>query len=971
MKKRMACLINRVVNGKQALVLPSAMILSLLTLTTFAQPELLRDVNTAFDRGFTAYSSLRSTPTQLFFLDGSELCVSKGTAATTVKLKGFKKVEGLTVVGSMVYFAADDGTGSGTELWKSNGTVNGTVRIRDIFPGLRSSDPMYITAVNSTTIFFSAKNGSNGRELWKTNGTANGTVMVKDIYPVTFSSTPAFITKVNNMVFFSANDGENGIELWKSDGTPSGTVMVKNIYPGFKMSSRPQLLTEVNGKLFFKAHDGISGFELYTSNGSEAGTFMLKDIGPGATSGGVENLVKLNGMLLFTANDIIHGDELWKTNGTASGTVMVKDLNPGKPGSNNTSPWSEPMGNFTPINGVLFFTAGKGQDELFIARSDGTAEGTYRVTNAYTVGLNKLQPCFTYLNGWVYYFNMLGFEGSYYLFQMDLNGRNITALREYLTPENLYAHSFIQEMVAVDNALYSTAFHTRGWNLVKQLEDGKTEVLVSGLGPTSSSWPMKFFKSDSLLYFAANAGAEWDERIELWRTDGTEDGTLRIADLSTHYHEILAVGNRLFFISGDELYVTLGSPETTTRLLKNPGSMYGLTSVKGVVYFRHYTQDVFTQDLWRTDGTIAGTEKVRTFQNIVSITDVGDKAFVLNRTSTGGLELWRTTPNGMTRVKVVRTGDAVNSAYALTAAIGNIFYFVANDGVYGNEVWRSDGTLAGTMMITDLNTIDPVDYNRNETDIRFFTVFNNKLYFSALDQASQWQFFVVTGQNSVAPIAAIPPVYHSFNYHARLYLRDGSSGLWVTDGTVTGGATYLPLAYALGAETLMNGNLYFRFNSTWPMAGFVQMTDCGLVPVVDFERTLNIAEGGLEGLGDDLIFTENYPGYGVEPLIYRNVPDVSNSCPDTGLPGSEVAGNTGVEPWPNPYTDDFSLRIDGAKDETANVVIFDAAGFLIEEWKKLSTNTDYRRLGTNWPKGIYLIKVNRGNTVTLQRVVRK
>jgi ELWxxDGT repeat protein len=41
---------------------------------------------------------------------------------------------------AMVFFAADDG-GTGTELWKSDGTEAGTVRVKDIVPGPGSATP--------------------------------------------------------------------------------------------------------------------------------------------------------------------------------------------------------------------------------------------------------------------------------------------------------------------------------------------------------------------------------------------------------------------------------------------------------------------------------------------------------------------------------------------------------------------------------------------------------------------------------------------------------------------------------------------------------------------------------------------------------------------------------------------------------------------------------------------------------------
>ena len=70
-------------------------------------------------------------------------------------------------VGSVFYFATRD-QANGAELWKSDGTVSGTVCI-DIVAGPGSSNPYFLSNA-SGTLYFTAEDGVTGRELWRIDG---------------------------------------------------------------------------------------------------------------------------------------------------------------------------------------------------------------------------------------------------------------------------------------------------------------------------------------------------------------------------------------------------------------------------------------------------------------------------------------------------------------------------------------------------------------------------------------------------------------------------------------------------------------------------------------------------------------------------------------------------------------------------------------------------------------------------------
>ena len=137
----------------------------------------------------------------------------------------------LVQIGATTFFAAWTPQ-TGYELWKSDGTEGGTVLVKDVQPGPGSSLPGFfaddalLVDVNGT-LYFAADDGVTGSELWRSDGTEAGTLRVKDVRPGADGSSPASLVDVSGTLYFAADDGVNGGELWKSDGTEAGTVRVK------------------------------------------------------------------------------------------------------------------------------------------------------------------------------------------------------------------------------------------------------------------------------------------------------------------------------------------------------------------------------------------------------------------------------------------------------------------------------------------------------------------------------------------------------------------------------------------------------------------------------------------------------------------------------------------------------------------------------------------------------------------------
>jgi len=326
----------------------------------------------------------RSVNGKMFFqangdnVDGLDLWASDGSWAGTYRIKdttpgeqnlppgicGYGWLETASLNGFFLYVA--DYPALGYELWKSDGTVNGTTYVKNIRPGSEGGNPGYLTNVGSVLVF-SANDGS-GYGVWRTDGTSGGTYKLSD-------TTPYDIVAVNGMAFFSAGYlPEQGGELWITDPTGLNPHMVKDINPGPNPST-PNWMTELNGFLIFNAYEPNTGRELWISDGTEQGTVLLLDRNPGPAHGGGENLTNVNGSLFFSTYDPIEGSALWTSDGTAVGTVKVTVLGPPSASHN------EVPGFFTPVNGKLYFRNDDGIHGIELWVSDGTAVGTYMVAD--------------------------------------------------------------------------------------------------------------------------------------------------------------------------------------------------------------------------------------------------------------------------------------------------------------------------------------------------------------------------------------------------------------------------------------------------------------------------------------------------------------------------------------------------------------------------------------------------------------
>ncbi len=957
---------------------------------TAAGTVLVKDINLTNPFG-SSPSNLTAVGSTLFFsanegvVNGRELWKSDGTAAGTVLVRDIfpgylgPSPSNLTAVGSTLFFTADDGV-NGYELWRSDGTAAGTVLVKDIFPGLSGPSPSNLTAVGST-LFFTASDDNDGFELWKSDGTAAGTVLVKNIRPYN-------LTVLGNTLFFTAFDSVNGFELWKSDGTAAGTVLVKDINPGSLGSVGFSTQRTVVGNtltLFFTADNGVNGLELWKSDGTAAGTVLVRDIRAGSSSSNLENLTAVGSTLFFTVDDGVNGKELWKSDGTAAGTVLVRDI---RAGSSSSNP-----GNLTAVGNTLFFTANDGVNGEELWRSDGTAAGTVLVadtrpgasssiprnlravgstlffsadngvngaelwavstlaiptlaiaaTNASQTEGNSGSKAFTFtvtrsvnttgsnnvdwavISSGSNAANAADFVGGLFpsgtvsfapgetskvitvnvqgdttfepnenftvILSNPTNGANITtataigtiqnddvaipiltiaATNANQTEGNSGSKAFTFTVTRADNTTGSNnvdwavtgtgtfpanaadfvggvlpsgvvsfapgesskviTVNVRGDTTIEPnenftvtlsnptngatlgtpstatatiIDEDSVPFLVKDIYPGSfGPYPGNLTARGNTLFFTAYDSVNGEE---LWRSDGTAAGTVRVADISpgdygSYPSNLTVVGSTLFFqaydsVNGTELWKSDGTSAGTVLVKDiNPGDsssfLDNLTALGNTLFF---TVDIGrTEELWKSDGTAAGTVLVKNIgPDPRNLTAVGNTLFFSAR-GVSGNELWKSdgTAAGTVLVKNIRPSSSSSDPRYLTA-VGNTLFFTADNGVNGRELWKSDGTAAGTVLVKDIGLGSSYSPPRNLTAV------GSTLFFNANDGVNGEELWKSDG--TAAGTVLVKDIAPGFSWSAprnltavgsTLYFtaNDNVNGqeLWKSDGTEAG-----------------------------------------------------------------------------------------------------------------------------------------------------------------------------------------
>ncbi|MFA6261259.1 MAG: T9SS type A sorting domain-containing protein [Bacteroidia bacterium] len=257
------------------------------------------------------------------FTDQHGLIKTNGTAAGTVEVCPMRSAAYSNLINykGVLYFLGDTSAAGDIELWKTDGTLNGTTRVKDIQAGNTGSViNIQILEQDSLYFYFTADDGIHGNSLWRSDGTSGGTQMIKDLRVDGYLVQDGLI-RLNAKILFSAQDSATGFyTIWSTDGSVSGTTLLID-------STYSSIIPQI--KNFAQAGKDLligDGDVIYKTDGTQAGTSIETTCDLTFGPKFIGEMCYLNEKVYLSIFDTAYGNELYVYNFTPTGNTGLSQL---------------------------------------------------------------------------------------------------------------------------------------------------------------------------------------------------------------------------------------------------------------------------------------------------------------------------------------------------------------------------------------------------------------------------------------------------------------------------------------------------------------------------------------------------------------------------------------------------------------------------------------------------------------------
>ena len=623
-----------------------------------------------------------------------------------------------------------------TQLWRTDGTQAGTRLVFETTQVAGGFRPYPIAGINGQLLFQSA-DVQHGNEIWITDDTAIGAHFVKDLTPGIFDSVVTDSIVFKNEVFLQLQVSDSTVpwpRFYRTDGTSDGTV---------PLFGDPSMLGQITGAYHFTFLQATNEFvflvvhrpgidELFRTDGTHEGTQSLGEFTHIATStvfkdqlAFVEDQNGTNGsvwtsdgslsgtrkiqlpgslnleapfLTVAAARLIVEGNELWTTDLTPSGTVLV---------SGNWNSQLLRTGNY------FYYFQYESNLATKLFRTDLTLTETVEID--IPSEFRSLTESRRYNSSYSYLFQMTrGTQRAIYV----LDDQGLRLLDQLPS-------SYFEGISSDGNRFYD--FHNApGSNDVElSIVDGPTSV-VSHLSRiqtgTKSSWPSTAIDGGIGLLFLAGDRPDivQTNAPSIWYTDGTLAGTWNV---EMNDRSILALGAGNAVQNGTLVYFTAEIFGVGVQLVRLDLTTRQATVVRGIVDPESFDIARLGDSVFVAPGlapATAGAFNARSLIRVAAdgtatsvidpwhsglqvykVTVLNGQLYLLATTVANGLSLWRSdgTWEGTHLVQSLSSGIVFDSSLRLLAGRNRLFLTFNRSVAVAPELWTSNGTSAGTIMV--------------------------------------------------------------------------------------------------------------------------------------------------------------------------------------------------------------------------------------------------------------------------------
>jgi ELWxxDGT repeat protein len=336
-------------------------------------------------------------------------------------------------------------------------------------------------------------------------------------------------------------------------------------------------------------------------------------------------------------------------------------------------------------------------------------------------------------------------------------------------------------------------------------------VILKDLQGALSGAPADMTVVGNRIVYAADDGASGRE---LWVSDGTASGTNLLKDIvagpvGSYPDHFFSVGAYAIFFASGGMYRTDGTAAGTFLIASGGLSIASVVPPVrlGPLAFIHVglAGDGAGLELWRTDGTVSGTYVLKDIHPGTDISPIGkliaapELGYVFFTPDDGGtvvgVELWRSdgTTVGTVVVKDIFPGARSGiSSSCLAWVNGRLWFSAKHSDAEGFELWTSDGTTTGTALLKDIETTTSTSSAPCD-----FTPAGNYVIFTATTVAQGREIWrsdgTATGTILLRDInpgvnSSSPSQLTAFGNKVVFTATDVSGGTepWVTNGTPAG-----------------------------------------------------------------------------------------------------------------------------------------------------------------------------------------